>query len=75
MFKMPTNVQVLWAIRGHRDRFLKMQSYLKAVHEHRLDALNQKIGKAVKAAYQLNNIADRENNPSCTLIQSHQKFK
>lgn len=56
------------------DREL-MQSYLRAVEKHGLDALNRKIGKAVKAAYQLKNMEDREDNPSCTLIQSHQKFE
>ena len=35
----------------------------------------QTIGKKVKKAYGLTNINDREDNPSCTLIQSHQKFE
>lgn len=29
----------------------------------------------VKKAYQLANVDDREEDPSCTLIQSHQKFE
>lgn len=52
-----------------------MHSYLKAVEEHGLDNVNQTIGKAVKQSYNLTNLNDREENPSCTLIQSHQKFK
>ena len=55
------------------DREL-MKEYLRAVEEHGLDTLNQTIGKEVKAAYGLEN-DDREDNPGCTLIQSHQKFK
>ena len=56
------------------DREL-MQSYLRAVEEHGLNVLNQRIGKEVKAAYNLTNMNDREDNPSCTLIQSHQMFE
>lgn len=56
------------------DRNL-MHSYLRAVEEHGLDNVNQTIGKAVKQSYNLTNLNDREENPSCTLIQSHQKFK
>ena len=55
------------------DREL-MHEYLRAVESDGLDTVNQTIGKKVKAAYQLTNINDREDNPSCTLIQSHQKF-
>jgi hypothetical protein len=39
-----------------------------------IDKVNQTIGKHVKSAYNLNNMNEREANPSCTLIQSHQKF-
>lgn len=56
------------------DREL-MQLYLSAVEKHGLDLSNRKIGKVVKSAYKLINIEDREDNPSCTLIQSHQKFE
>lgn len=56
------------------DREL-MYEYLKAVENNGLDVVNQTIGKAVKAKYQLINIDDREDDPSCTLIQSHQKFE
>jgi hypothetical protein len=52
-----------------------MQEYLKAVEQHGLDTVNKAIGKRVKQAYQLTNMDDREDNPSCTLIQSHQKFE
>ncbi|MDP8208073.1 MAG: hypothetical protein P9L92_15520 [Candidatus Electryonea clarkiae] len=56
------------------DREL-MHDYLRAVDEQGLDTVNQTIGKAVKAAYGLINLNKRENNPSCTLIQSHQIFE
>ena len=55
------------------DREL-MQHYLRAVEKDGLDKVNQCIGKQVKVSYGLNN-ADREENPSCTLIQSHQRFE
>lgn len=51
-----------------------MYEYLKSVEKNGLDNTNQTIGKEVKKAYGLEN-DDREENPSCTLIQSHQKFK
>lgn len=56
------------------DRNL-MQEYLRAVETEGLDKVNQTIGKGIKKFYQLQNIDDREENPSCTLIQSHQKFE
>jgi hypothetical protein len=56
------------------DRGL-MKEYLRAVQAHTLDTVNQTIGKEVKRAYALVNINDREDNPSCTLIQSHQEFE
>jgi len=56
------------------DRAL-MHEYLRAVEKEGLDKVNQTIGKKVKEAYNLVNVNDRENNPSCTLIQSHQKFE
>lgn len=55
------------------DREL-MQAYLRAVESDGLNLVNQNIGKAVKAAYDLTD-SERENNPTCTLIQSHQKFQ
>ena len=55
------------------DREL-MYEYLRAVESNSLDSINQTIGKEVKAAYKLTNL-DREDNPSCTLIQSHQTFE
>ena len=51
-----------------------MLEYLRAVEDQGLDTVNQTIGKEVKAAYKLINVNEREDNPSCTLIQSHQKF-
>jgi hypothetical protein len=56
------------------DREL-MHEYLLAVQDSKLDTVNQQIGKAVKAQYSLVNLDEREDNPSCTLIQSHQKFE
>ncbi len=56
------------------DRDL-MQAYLRVVQSDGLDSVNQTIGKMVKKAYGLVNIDEREENPSCTLIQSHQKFE
>lgn len=56
------------------DREL-MQEYLRAVEKEGLDTVNQTIGKRVKASYGLVNMNDREDNPSCALIQSHQKFE
>jgi hypothetical protein len=52
-----------------------MLEYLRAIEAKGLDLVNQTIGKEVKKAYQLTNIDDREDNPSCTLIQSHQKLE
>jgi hypothetical protein len=56
------------------DRKL-MYKYLKLVETDGIDVVNRTIGKEVKKAYGLVNIDDREDNPSCTLIQSHQKFE
>lgn len=56
------------------DREL-MHAYLRAVERDGLDKVNQAIGRKVKLEYHLNNINDREDDPSCTLIQSHQKFE
>ena len=55
------------------DRVL-MKEYLRALETQKLDTVNQTIGKEVKKAYHLVNADDREDNPNCTLIQSHQKF-
>jgi hypothetical protein len=52
-----------------------MHDYLKLVERIGSDNLNRGIGKEIKKAYGLNNLDDREDNPSCTLIQSHQKFE
>lgn len=52
-----------------------MHDYLRAVEDDGLDTVNKTIGKAVKAAYNLNNINDRAKDKLCTLIQSHQKFE
>ncbi|WP_047449915.1 hypothetical protein [Alistipes sp. ZOR0009] len=56
------------------DREL-MHKYLRAVQYYGLDYVNQTIGKVVKESYALVNVNERENNPSCTLIESHQKFE
>ena len=55
-----------------------MKSYLDILaHSHGVNpvmTLNMAIGKEVKKKYGLENV-DRESNPSCTLIDSHQKFE
>ncbi len=56
------------------DREL-MQEYLVQVHSKGVGEVNREIGKAVKNAYSLVNANEREDNPSCTLIQSHQIFE
>lgn len=56
------------------DREL-MHEYLGAIEIEGLDKANQTIGRAVKDSYSLVNVNERENNPSCTLIQSHQMFE
>jgi predicted ATP-grasp superfamily ATP-dependent carboligase len=52
-----------------------MREYLRAVEKNGLDSVNMTIGKRVKTSYKLVNLNDREDNPSCTLIQSHQIFE
>ena len=64
--------EIFMIIQNNREL---MQSYLRAVESDGLDVVNQIIGKNVKESYELDNVNERENNPSCTLIQSHQKFK
>jgi len=64
--------EVFLTIQNNRSLMLE---YLRAVEANSLDSVNQTIGKEVKAAYQLTNVNEREDNPSCTLIQSHQKFE
>jgi hypothetical protein len=64
--------EVFLTIQNDRPLMLK---YLRAVEANGLDEVNQIIGKEVKIAYQLTNANEREDNPSCTLIQSHQKFE
>lgn len=63
--------EVFLTIQNNRSLMLE---YLRAVEDRGFDLVNQTIGKAVKKAYHLNNVDDREDNPACTLIQSHQKF-
>lgn len=64
--------EIFLTIQNNRELMLE---YLRAIETKGLDSVNQTIGKEVKKAYQLTNIDDREDNPSCTLIQSHQKFE
>ena len=71
MNKRITN-EIFLIIQNDRDL---MQEYLRAIESSKLDTVNQAIGKEIKKAYGLANINDREDNPSCTLIQSHQKFE
>ena len=55
------------------DREL-MHDYLRTVTEYGIDTVNRTIGKAVKTSYCLSN-AERQEEPTSTLIQSHQKFE
>ena len=71
MNKKITN-EIFLIIQNDRDL---MYAYLKAVEEKGLDHVNQTIGRKVKEEYHLTNADDREDNPTCTLIQSHQKFE
>jgi len=71
MNKKITN-EIFLVIQNDRDL---MKEYLRAVESKGLDTVNRTIGKAVKESYGLVNLDDREDNPSCTLIQSHQKFE
>ncbi len=71
MNKRITN-EIFLTIQNDRELMLE---YLRAVEASGLDTVNKTIGKEVKKAYQLTNIDDREDVPSCTLIQSHQKFE
>ncbi len=64
--------EIFLIIQNDRDL---MREYLRAIENSSLDIVNQTIGKAVKSEYKLANMNDREDNPSCTLIQSHQKFE
>jgi hypothetical protein len=64
--------EVFLTIQNDRDLML---AYLRTVAEHGLDNVNQTIGKQVKKAYHLANVDDREEDPSCTLIQTHQRFE
>jgi hypothetical protein len=47
-----------------------MQDYQRVVELKGYDTVNRSIGKAIKMQYHLTNMNDREDNPSCTLIQS-----
>jgi len=65
--------EVFLIIQNDRDL---MHDYLLAVAETKdLRSVNSTIGKAVKLAYGLDNSGERDDNPSCTLIQSHEMFE
>jgi len=64
--------EIFLGIQNDRDL---MKEYLEVVHERGVATVNRDIGKKVKKAYHLENMNDRDDNPSCTLIQSHQKFE
>ncbi|MCK5914965.1 MAG: hypothetical protein KAG92_02405 [Deltaproteobacteria bacterium] len=51
-----------------------MREYLRAVSEDGLDAVNTSIGKAVKAAYNLDNLGECK-DPQSTLIKSYTTHK
>ncbi len=71
MNKKITN-EIFLIIQNDRELML---AYLRAIENIGLDTVNQTIGREVKSAYGLVNVNDRENDPSRTLIQSHQKFE
>ena len=71
MNKRITN-EIFLIIQNDRELMLE---YLRAVEKNGLDVVNKTIGKKVKSSYNLINMNERENNPSCTLIQSHQIFE
>ena len=56
------------------DREL-MKEYLDLVQEKSLIVVNQNLGKAIKKRFYLENYHEREEEPTSTLIQSHQKFE
>lgn len=64
--------EVFLLIQNNHDLMFK---YLKLVEIEGLTKVNQQIGKAVKAKYNLTNDDCREDEPLSTLIQSHQIFK
>lgn len=70
MNKKITN-EIFMIIQNDRDL---MKEYLRSLEGSSLDTQNQTIGKEIKKAYNLVSLDDREENPSCTLIQSHTKF-
>lgn len=71
MNKKITN-EVFLIIQNDRDL---MREYLGAIETHSLNTVNQIIGREIKKAYHLEHIDDREDNPACTLIQTHQNFE
>ncbi len=52
-----------------------MQDYLQTVAKKGLDVTNMHLGKAIKIRFNLENDIQREDNPSSTLIKSHQIFQ
>jgi len=64
--------EIFMIIQNDRDL---MKEYLRAVESYKLDTVNQVIAKEIKNSYNLVNSNERENNPNCTLIQSHEKFE
>jgi hypothetical protein len=52
-----------------------MREYLRLVETDKLNVVNMRIGKQVKAAYNLTNAATRNSKPTSTLIESFQDFQ
>ncbi len=71
MNKMITN-EIFKIIQNDPDL---MQEYSIAVTNSSSHTVNCIVGKEIKNEYKLVNINEREDDPSCTLIQSHQKFE
>ena len=73
MNKKITN-EIFLIIQNDKDL---MKEYLKSVEQSTLHEINKQIGRAVKDIYKLENDESddgTEENPTSTLISTHQKF-
>jgi hypothetical protein len=63
--------EIFLLIQNNKDL---MQEYLRLVEGNSLSSVNTQIGRHVKEAYKLTNAAERNDEPSSTLIKSYQEF-
>jgi hypothetical protein len=63
--------EIFLLIQNNKDL---MQEYLRLVEGNGLSSVNTQIGRRVKEAYGLTNAAERNDEPSSTLIKSYQEF-